>query len=652
MIWLFLSLFAVFYIYSSTKVFSTGDGAELLTSAITLGIAHPSGYPLYMEILRLFSLIPIGSIPFRAVLVSILFALLSLYILYKIVLKITDDKYSALFGVALLGVAYSFFGQSVVIKFYTLNLFIISIMLYIGVKTALEGYKKEYQYFSAFLLGLTLSNHHTGFMMVLPFIILSLFYIKDVIRNLPVSIGLFILGFLANLHMLLRGNKVFSQVPVEDLSSFLEVFLRKPYEKGSSINVVKTGFFDFSGYFYATKNISIILYNNFTPIAFLFFFIGLFFVFKISKKVWIFLLTFFFTYSIFLAKMTFSQTLIDMNSWYIVAHQYFLPMLFSFAIFSSIGVAYFVKILPTTEFLKKFIPVSISVGALLPIFERLIDQNFNNNYVPYSIPKTIIGSLPIGSVYLTHGDNHNFSSWYMKYVALYRQDICSQDYVSPEKNTFLPRGCYPLKFYKNSYIFSEFFKGDFSRIAANNRLYSVIYLTEPNPLAKFFDNYFWIFSFSLVPKNIKISEEIWDKKVSKWVEPAEISIMDCSFYQTDDRFSAFICGYSLPMFAYLIKSVGNKQQGIDLLINDNNFDVNKLYQPSKNEIKYAVRYMGNTFRIYINTDDDKKYPGASFIIKLTDENRNLIELYNNVMKNNTPEKFIYYQYSSEYRGKK
>ncbi|ADO46026.1 conserved hypothetical protein [Hydrogenobacter thermophilus TK-6] len=630
-IYLLLCLFAFLYTLSASKVINTGDAGEFAVGGITLGLAHPSGYPLYMEVLKAFSFLPLGSVPFRMVLVSITFSLLSLYVLYRIVYRITGEKYSALFPVALLGVSYSFWGQSVVVKFYPLNLFIISLMLYAGLKVALEGYDRKYQYLVSFLLGLTLANHHTGFMMVVPLFVLSLFYLREVLRNLPVSLLLFLLGFLANLHMLIRGNRVFAPNPVYDLESFLVVFLRKPYESASSVDVVKNSWQDIFGYYYAIKNVLTILLHNFPVYAFPLFLLGVFWSFRLSKRLGVYISAFFLTYSVFLAKLTFSAPLMSMDQWYIGAHQYFLPMLFGFSLFSGLGLYAVVSFLKNTELLKAAVPLGVSAYALFPMFERLIDQNFNDNYVAYSISKAILSSLPVGSVYLTYGDNHTFESWYFKYVARYREDVCSNDYLSPESSTLLPRGCYPLSLYKNSHVFSEFFKGNMSFFASSGRLYSVIYLKPPNPLSPFFENRFWVFSFALIPKNVEVPKKAWDKRLLKWQELEHIAMLDCASYPTDDRFSSVLCTFSLPMFAYMISAID-------------------VPNPS-GKISYDVRYMGNTFRVSINVPGDTSYPGETFFIPQGAQTRNYIELYNAVMENNKPEKFRYYQYTAEYKSR-
>ena len=68
-----LSLFsAVFTLYIRTLAPSLlyGDSAEFQTTAYTLGIGHPTGYPIYMLIAKLFTFLPVGEIAYRVNLFS------------------------------------------------------------------------------------------------------------------------------------------------------------------------------------------------------------------------------------------------------------------------------------------------------------------------------------------------------------------------------------------------------------------------------------------------------------------------------------------------------------------------------------------------------------------------------------------------------
>jgi len=616
MIFIVLAFFSFLYIIASSKVLNSGDAGEFVVSASTLGIAHPSGYPLYVEILKIFSFLPFGNISFRMVLVSIIFSIFSLYLIYRIVLKITNDKWSSVFSVVLLAVSYSFWGQAVVIKFYPLNLFIILTILYFSIKSIFDGYDRRYQFLIVFLLGLTLSNHHTGFMMVVPLLVLSIFYFKEVLKNLPLSIGLFIIGFLVNLHMLIRGVKGFAVNVITDLNDFMVVFLRIPYESGSSLNIPKNVATGIDGYWYAIKNFSIILINNFPAFIFPLFFLGILYCFKISKKLGLILSAYFITYCLLLAKLVFSGSVMNMDAWYMGAHQYFLPMLSGFVIFSGVGFFFIIKQIKKTsmELLKIVVPVAVILMVSLSIFVRLIDQNFNDNYIPHTVTKTILTSMPVGSVYLTYGDNHTFQSWYFKYVAKYREDICSNDYLSPDKEILIPRGCQPQSIYKKSYIFSDFFKDDFLNISKKQRMYSVIYLSKNNPLREALKNQHWVFSYMLTPPNFLIPESYIGKEHTHWQELQYFTMLDCASYKADDQFTRLLCNYSLPFFAYLAKSI---------------------------EVKNPTGTL----------EYDTKKENEKFTIKVGLENREILDLYSKVLQNNKPERFKYYTYTKEYLEK-
>jgi tetratricopeptide (TPR) repeat protein len=63
-------LFGIAVRAASPGVTAGGDAAELVSAAATLGPAHPPGYPLWVLLGRLFTLIPAGTVAFRVTLLS------------------------------------------------------------------------------------------------------------------------------------------------------------------------------------------------------------------------------------------------------------------------------------------------------------------------------------------------------------------------------------------------------------------------------------------------------------------------------------------------------------------------------------------------------------------------------------------------------
>src|SRR5438105_3531321 len=74
----------------------TLDSAELATGVATLGIVHAPGYPLYLVIAHLFTLLPIGDIAFRVNLFSALCLALTAPAVYGLIVELLGDRIIAL----------------------------------------------------------------------------------------------------------------------------------------------------------------------------------------------------------------------------------------------------------------------------------------------------------------------------------------------------------------------------------------------------------------------------------------------------------------------------------------------------------------------------------------------------------------------------
>jgi hypothetical protein len=75
-----------------------GDSAEFQTIAYTLGMGHPTGYPVYVLLAKAFTLIPIGEIAYRVNLFSAFCAALTVGLLYLILRSLGARTIPALCG--------------------------------------------------------------------------------------------------------------------------------------------------------------------------------------------------------------------------------------------------------------------------------------------------------------------------------------------------------------------------------------------------------------------------------------------------------------------------------------------------------------------------------------------------------------------------
>lgn len=107
------------------------DGVELITASATLGIPHPPGYPTYIVLGKLFSLLPMGTVAFRYNLFSALAASMTvglvaliIGILHAQVRPVTAAAAALLFGFAPL-----VWSQALVAEIYPLNLLLLALFL-------------------------------------------------------------------------------------------------------------------------------------------------------------------------------------------------------------------------------------------------------------------------------------------------------------------------------------------------------------------------------------------------------------------------------------------------------------------------------------------------------------------------------------------
>src|SRR5881296_2406790 len=79
----------ILYFLTAAHDIVVGDSPELITAAVTLGVAHAPGYPLFTILGHLFSLLPFGPIPFRVNLLSVACDTLTVGIIYLSALRLT-----------------------------------------------------------------------------------------------------------------------------------------------------------------------------------------------------------------------------------------------------------------------------------------------------------------------------------------------------------------------------------------------------------------------------------------------------------------------------------------------------------------------------------------------------------------------------------
>jgi len=106
-----------------------GDSGEFQIAAPTLGIPHPTGYPLYLVLGRLFSLLPMASVAYRLNLFSAVAAAGAVWAVYRAGRALGLRPTASLLGASLLAVSETFWNQATIAEKYALNALFVALTL-------------------------------------------------------------------------------------------------------------------------------------------------------------------------------------------------------------------------------------------------------------------------------------------------------------------------------------------------------------------------------------------------------------------------------------------------------------------------------------------------------------------------------------------
>jgi hypothetical protein len=138
------------------------DGGELITASMTMGIPHPPGYPTYVLLGKLFSLLPIGSVAFRFNLFSAAATAVAAGLVTAVAQQFapTDSRHWPALAA---GLSFAFaplvWGQAIITEVYGLNLLFLAAFLWV-----LIG--KRPSLLVGLLLGLSITSHLTSLLML------------------------------------------------------------------------------------------------------------------------------------------------------------------------------------------------------------------------------------------------------------------------------------------------------------------------------------------------------------------------------------------------------------------------------------------------------------------------------------------------------
>jgi len=111
-----------------------GDSPEFTAAAYGLGIPHPPGYPHYVVLGKIWTLLPFGNVAFRLNLLSAAATGLSAAVFSRILLLLTGQAVAAVCGALLMVFSRDIFAQSGSAEVYTLHLLCVLLLLLLALE--------------------------------------------------------------------------------------------------------------------------------------------------------------------------------------------------------------------------------------------------------------------------------------------------------------------------------------------------------------------------------------------------------------------------------------------------------------------------------------------------------------------------------------
>ncbi len=199
---LIISFIIPFLIYFWTLLPDVGfwDTGEFQTIPYTLDIAHPTGYPTYILLGKIFlSIFPFGTIAWRMNLLSALLVSIGIFIFSKIIYKVTKNTFLAIAASLFLSVNPYLWPLATRAEPHALHFIFTVLVLFLSLKT-IEEKDSHILPVISLLIGLSLGNHMMSLFFIPILVILSFFLIrkysfKETYKNILLSIVCLLVGF-------------------------------------------------------------------------------------------------------------------------------------------------------------------------------------------------------------------------------------------------------------------------------------------------------------------------------------------------------------------------------------------------------------------------------------------------------------------------
>ncbi len=418
-LFVFTLVLLVYFLTLSPSIYIE-DSSEFIAAAAALGVPHPTGYPLYIILGKIFTLLPFGSIAEKVNLLSAVAGAAAVAVLY-ILLRYLNISRLVSFAAAL-SLAFSavWWSQSVIAEVYTLHTLFGVASLYFWLKWT-NSRQIKFLYISIGLVGLGTSNHPLLAFLLFPYLI---YLARDWISHKIRIPQLLLAGLWFGL-----GVSVYLYIPIRvfagadfrfnDLQSFNDI-----------INFLSRRYYGDVGLQFDWQKISLIFDSflqsvemNFGIVVLLLLAISIGWWYKYKRQQFWFWLLVLFSQFLPIALLRSSGYGLDLD--YNNRVYYFISLIVVLVLLGGMFDFYLHKIKGRVGWLVVFLIITFPAYLLVKnfSFNDRSDYCLADSYV-----RAIMDSLPQDAVLLMHGggyagDSILFGLGYLQYGENYRPDV-------------------------------------------------------------------------------------------------------------------------------------------------------------------------------------------------------------------------------------
>lgn len=404
----------ILYLRTLAPTVTFSDSGEFITTAYTLGITHPTGYPTWTMLAHLFTYLPLGNIAWRVNLLSCFFSVLTMLSVYFLMLKLIRSEVLALASSLLLAFSSTLWKISIIAEVYSLYalfaaLGLLSLVIWHQQRT------KNWLYLTCFIYGLGFTNHLL--LIVMGPAVLYFLWITDRkvyldLRVLGRMTMFFCLGLLPYLYLPIRGfmSPLFDWGNPTTIENFLRLISGKIY---------KESMFSMS---WAETLTSLKYHLGLLSRQFTYFFgwISLIGIWKLSRtnlKLLIFLGL------IFLVNAAYGLGLQKVIHGLIDHEAYHLPSYIVLTVLIGYGLFTIWEWLPKLKYAKAAIETVFLLFSLIVCAYHYRPTDMSRYFFAQDYGMNILNQLPQKSILFNQVDYNAFPLWYLQYVENQRRDV-------------------------------------------------------------------------------------------------------------------------------------------------------------------------------------------------------------------------------------